>query len=122
MVATICLLFTSCKEKEPSNLLSAENLPSEFQKKLITAEPGDVIELPEGQFDFKRSISLNDIPNVTIKGAGKGKTILSFKNQIDNIILRVSEFFERLLLTADDQALSPTSDFDSLEFCLPRAG
>ena len=78
------ILTSSCKQSATkSNLLSAENLASELQKKLITAEAGTVIELPEGTFDFKRSISLTDTPEITIKGAGKGKTVLNFKGQIE---------------------------------------
>lgn len=75
--------FMACKEAKNPNLLSAENIQAELQKRLITAVTGDVIELPEGTFSFQRSISLNDTPSITIKGAGKGKTILSFKDQIE---------------------------------------
>lgn len=78
------LSFIACKPGETeSAALAIENLPSELQKRLITAEPGEKIILPEGNFAFKRSISLNDTPDITIKGAGKGKTILSFEGQIE---------------------------------------
>jgi len=77
------VILISCQPKADKNLLSAENLTSELQKRLITATEGDVISLPAGTFEFKRSISLNDTPNITIKGAGKEKTILSFKGQIE---------------------------------------
>lgn len=63
--------------------MDATTLVEDLQRRLIEAKPGEQILLPEGTFDFKRSISLNDIPDVTIKGAGKGKTILSFKGQIE---------------------------------------
>jgi len=79
----LSLLAVSCSVNTASNVLSADTLTSELQKSLITAEAGDVIELPEGTFDFKRSLSLTDIPDITIKGAGKGKTVLSFKGQIE---------------------------------------
>lgn len=78
----ILLLAIGCKPSA-SNQLSAENLEAEFQKKLITAKAGDSFSLPEGTFEFKRSLSLNDTPDITIKGAGKGKTVLSFKGQIE---------------------------------------
>lgn len=80
--ALLCL--TSCQEapKGPQPL-DATNIVTELQKRLIEAKPGDKIILPAGTFDFKRSISLNDTPDITIKGAGKGKTILSFKGQIE---------------------------------------
>ncbi|MBT8221337.1 MAG: right-handed parallel beta-helix repeat-containing protein [Bacteroidia bacterium] len=81
-ITALMLTLTACKQQTSSNVLNAENLTDELQRKLITAVAGDVIELPEGTFEFKRSISLNDTPDITIKGAGKGKTILSFKDQI----------------------------------------
>ena len=74
----------ACQEEEKgSNVMDANNLVKNLQKRLIEAKDGEQILLPAGKFDFRRSISLNDIPNVTIKGAGKGKTILSFKGQIE---------------------------------------
>lgn len=81
---TICCLLYACKPAADEGiLLSADNLVSELQKTLITAAAGDQIKLPAGTFEFKRSLSLNDTPGVTISGAGKGKTILSFKGQIE---------------------------------------
>ncbi|MDG2448660.1 MAG: parallel beta-helix domain-containing protein [Saprospiraceae bacterium] len=83
-LALVALSFVSCKQTEKdSGMLSADNLHTQLQKKLINAKAGDNILLPEGTFSFKRSLSLNDTPGITIKGAGKGKTILSFKNQIE---------------------------------------
>lgn len=78
------LICISCQpEVKESATLNPETLVKDLQKRLIEAKPGEQILLPEGTFDFKRSISLNDTPDVTIKGAGKGKTILSFKGQIE---------------------------------------
>ncbi|NOY41089.1 MAG: hypothetical protein GXP26_04540 [Planctomycetes bacterium] len=51
-----------------------------LQEELILAEPGSVIQLEEGVFEFTGGLSL-DVDNVTIRGAGMEKTILSFKNQ-----------------------------------------
>src|SRR5262249_13551499 len=42
--------------------------------------PGDVIELGEGAFDFTQELTVRT-NNVTIRGQGLKKTILSFKNQ-----------------------------------------
>lgn len=72
----------ACKPSAPETL-NPESLSAELQKALIMAKEGDVIRLPEGSFSFKRSLSLNDTPNISIIGAGKGKTILSFKDQIE---------------------------------------
>ena len=52
-----------------------------IQEQLLDATPGSVIEIPEGTFVFDRPLSLEGIPRVTLKGAGKNKTILSFKGQ-----------------------------------------
>lgn len=60
-----------------------ENKEKEFQTKFIMAEDGATIELPAGHFKFIGSLSLEDKKNVTIKGAGKDKTILSFKGQTE---------------------------------------
>ncbi len=50
------------------------------QESLINAKPGSVIELPEGKFQIDRTLSLS-VDNVTIRGKGIDKTILSFKDQ-----------------------------------------
>lgn len=86
-IALLCMLSLACKQGDGANKITADldpaSLVKELQKKLINAKDGDKILLPAGKFDFKRSLSLNDTPNITIKGAGKGKTILSFKGQIE---------------------------------------
>ena len=82
LFALSIMMITSCKGPE-KNALTADNIEQELQKRLIMAKDGDLFLLPEGTYSFKRSISLNDTPNITIKGAGKGKTILSFKDQIE---------------------------------------
>ena len=82
-VVVSCLAIGCQSETAAPKAMDAENLVKNFQKKLIEAKEGEEIILPAGTFEFRRSISLNDVPGVTIKGAGKGKTILSFKNQIE---------------------------------------
>jgi parallel beta-helix repeat protein len=53
--------------------------PKRAQAALISARPGDVIELGAGRFDFRGTLSLaND--HVTVRGQGPDKTILSFKD------------------------------------------
>ena len=53
---------------------------SELRERLIAAQPGEVIEVPAGTFRFDRSLSLR-IDNVTLRGQGHDKSILSFKGQ-----------------------------------------
>ena len=48
---------------------------------LIDAQPGDVIEVPEGTHAFNRSLSLN-VDGVTIRGQGMDKSVLSFRGQL----------------------------------------
>jgi parallel beta-helix repeat protein len=57
-----------------------KNVQEEAQTVLIKAKPGDVIEFDEGTFDFTGGLSLT-VENVTIRGKGMDKTILTFKNQ-----------------------------------------
>jgi parallel beta-helix repeat protein len=58
--------------------------PEDFQKtlqeRLITAKPGDVVELPTGKFHFDRTLSLT-VNGVTLRGKGMNKTVLSFAGQ-----------------------------------------
>jgi parallel beta-helix repeat protein len=53
----------------------------QIQTQLILAEDGDVIELPAGKIELSNTLSLDAKNNVTIRGNGQDKTILSFKNQ-----------------------------------------
>ena len=52
-----------------------------LREALETASPGDVIEVPAGTFNFKRSLILNT-DNVTLRGAGMDQSILNFKSQV----------------------------------------
>ena len=54
-----------------------------LQRALISADSGAVIQIPVGRFSFDRSISLDGIDHVSIIGAGKGKSILTFLGQKD---------------------------------------
>ncbi len=61
-------------------LSPSDNAQEEIQEALILAKPGSTIELVAGTYHFLSGLSL-DVDNVTIKGAGMDKTILSFKGQ-----------------------------------------
>jgi parallel beta-helix repeat protein len=71
-------LLTSCAKN--SGLTAGPEFQKKFQEALIAAKPGAVIELPEGRLDVDRPLSLS-VDNVTIRGKGIDKTVLSFKNQ-----------------------------------------
>ena len=56
------------------------DIQERLQEALILAQPGDTIELSEGIFELTMGVSL-DVDDVTVKGAGMTKTVLSFKKQ-----------------------------------------
>ncbi|WP_444903867.1 parallel beta-helix domain-containing protein [Microbulbifer sp. CnH-101-E] len=95
-VALTLLLVSACGEKKAPQSNPATN-DVDYQKKLlrqlIAAKPGDVIIVPEGEFQIDRSLSLN-VDDVTIRGMGMDKSILSFKSQIQGA--------EGLLVNAND--------------------
>lgn len=75
-------LLTSCSEEMPSfnperNWTEGPDILSQF----ILAEDSMTIEIPEGHFKFDQSLILDGVHHVTIKGAGKDKTVLSFEGQ-----------------------------------------
>lgn len=72
-------LFTACSQKS-AGISAGPHFEKDLQTALIQAKPGAVIELPEGKFDMTGTLSLT-VPNVTIRGKGIGKTILSYRNQ-----------------------------------------
>lgn len=69
---------------------------SRLQAALIDAKPGDTVEIGAGRFELTDGLSL-DVDRVTVRGAGPGATILSFKAQ--------KGAGEGLLITADDVVL-----------------
>jgi parallel beta-helix repeat protein len=54
-----------------------------LQKQLILAKDGATITIPAGNYTFQGSLSMESKKNVTIKGKGMEKTILSFKGQTE---------------------------------------
>ncbi len=73
------LLLCSCAQKQ-AGIPAGPEFQKKAQEALILAKPGAVIELPEGTHDLTATLSLS-VENVTIRGKGMDKTILSFKNQ-----------------------------------------
>ena len=71
-----------------------ETFPAAFREALETAKPGDVIDVPTGTFQFKRSLVLNT-DHVTIRGQGMDKSIFSFKGQVagaEGLLVNASDF------------------------------
>lgn len=79
---TLLFFLYSCSDTLEYN---PERTFSDQQKSILTSfilsSDSSVIQLPEGHFKFDKSLILEGKTNVTIKGQGKDKTILSFKNQ-----------------------------------------
>jgi parallel beta-helix repeat protein len=80
----------------PKVLEPGPGAADELQRLLIAAQPGDVIALAAGRFEFTDGLSL-DQSKVTIRGAGPALTVLSFKGQ--------TGAGEGLLVTGDDVTL-----------------
>ncbi len=94
LLATSVLILASCGQATETDTPEAEvSAEQTLMTQLIDAQPGDVIEIPEGTYNFNRGLSLT-VDGVTIRGAGMDKTVLSFTDQIAGA--------EGLLVTASD--------------------
>ncbi len=91
------LALGACAEPTP------EQIAQDIQRQLIDAQPGDVITIPAGQYDFERSLSLN-VDGVTIRGAGIDETVLSFAGQVqgaEGLLVNASDFTVEDLAVVD---------------------
>jgi parallel beta-helix repeat protein len=59
-----------------------KDIQKKFQTLLIDVEDGGTVDLPAGHFFFDASLSMDGKSNIIIRGAGRDKTILSFKGQV----------------------------------------
>lgn len=80
--------LSSCKNNgkkagDTAGFVYDEKIEKEFQEKLILVEDGGTVEFPAGKFLLKKALSIEGKKNVTIKGAGVDKTILSFLGQTE---------------------------------------
>ena len=95
-IAAIALVsaLAGCNNSQERDLTTADRTyQNQLIEQLIDAQPGDVIEIPEGIFAFDRSLSLT-VDGVTIRGQGPDRTILTFQDQVQGA--------EGLLVTASD--------------------
>ena len=81
-IGAVALVLSGCNKapEAPVPAPADAGFAKVLQEKLLDARPGDVIEVPEGTFRFDRSLSLR-VDNVTLRGKGMDKSILSFKGQ-----------------------------------------
>lgn len=69
-------------EDRPQMPMSAYvDLETDFQKLFQLAKDGETITLPAGHFKFSKALILDGKKNVTVKGAGIDKTVLTFREQ-----------------------------------------
>ena len=119
LAATICLaaFLTACggpdqsardNSQKAAEKATSTNGGNDYQETLMTAlldaKPGDVINIPAGNFSFNRSLSLT-VDGVTLRGAGMDKSVLSFKGQIagaEGLLVTASNF------TIEDLAIEDT--------------
>lgn len=88
LIAIAAISFQSCKNEgkkagDTEGFSYDEKIQKEFQEKLILVEDGGTVEFPAGKFLLKKGLSMEGKKNVTIKGAGTEKTILSFLGQAE---------------------------------------
>lgn len=107
LIGSAAFLLSACgsSDADKSSQLSAETFAASFQEMLLDAKPGDVIDIPAGKHSFEKGLSLR-INNVTLRGAGINKTILTFKDQIAGA--------EGLLVNADDFTIENLAIEDSI--------
>ena len=81
--ATCASLLVGCSPSEQAKAPSeaAQAFEKQLIKQFVLAKPGDVITIPAGVHPISRSLSLT-ADNVTIRGEGMDKSVLSFKGQI----------------------------------------
>ncbi len=94
------LVLCGCSDSTPQPLPeSGSGIPTtqasaQLRLAFENAKPGDVIEVPPGIHQFKRSLVLNS-DGVTIRGAGMDKSVLSFKGQItgaEGVLINAGNF------------------------------
>mgnify|MGYP000557254683 CR=1 FL=1 len=83
VIAVFILVFSGPGWAQKDRIIKIEpneNVEEQLQEALILAEPGSIIELAVGTYDFDDGLSI-DVDGITLRGAGMDKTILSFKGQ-----------------------------------------
>ena len=96
LLATLFLISACGGEatRQETSAPAEQPFQETFRLALETAKPGDVITVPEGTFAFDRSLTLST-DGVTIRGAGMGKSVLSFSGQLagaEGLLVNASDF------------------------------
>ena len=84
ILLAIVLLTSGCGDEDGPMVWQFTPGPdnqTEVQEALITMADNDIIEFSEGTFEFTSTLSLDGKRGITIRGAGRDLTTLSFANQ-----------------------------------------
>lgn len=106
-IAAALTLTAGCspsQKTDAAGFVIDPNFEAKLQEQLLDAKPGTIVAIPAGKFAISRSLSVA-VPGVTIRGAGMGKSILSFARQTSGA--------EGLLVTGDDFTLEDVAIEDS---------
>lgn len=83
----LAILFWSCSSSNNDKSVSLDNITKvdkdgveKLIESFILAENGSTIEIPAGHYELETQLILDNLRDVTIKGKGMDKSILSFKN------------------------------------------
>jgi parallel beta-helix repeat protein len=95
-IVLLAAALAGCGESTPPAQQSSADasFQSQLQQQLLDAKPGSVIDIPAGRYTLNRGLSLRT-NGVTIRGAGKDKTVLSFKGQVvgpEGLLVNASDF------------------------------
>ena len=99
MKAIVAMLLTCLAAPAGARTLAVAAGPDaqeRLQQALLDAKPGDTVQIGAGRFALTDGLSL-DVARVTVRGAGQGRTVLSFAGQ--------QGAGEGLLVTSDDVVL-----------------
>lgn len=82
----LAFLFWGCASNDKASSLQIDKLKKANEAeiealvaKFIEAKPGETIEIPAGFYELPTQLILDNVNNVTIKGAGMYESVLSFK-------------------------------------------
>lgn len=75
------ILFIALVFTQIAHLKAQADFEKRLQTQLIMVENGQNVDITEGSFSLTKSLSMDGKKNITIRGKGMDKTILSFKNQ-----------------------------------------
>lgn len=110
LIIAVAVFGLSACNQSSQTAVTDENFEKQLQETFVNAQEGQVIELPEGTFALNRPLILDGVKNVTIRGKGKDKTILTFKGQKDGA--------EGLRITADGIVMEDFAVLDAKGDCI----